>query len=274
MFEKSVYELKNLQKIYTEELRELPSGHLIKCRNNGKDRYYITSDISGKKERKTVKENDLRMRQLARKEYLNRILKIVDADLRALEWSINKTQDVDPTAILLSMPRAYRELPQDFFFNKVKDSPLLHLDDETIKRCERHKEWAEEDYEKSSYKPENLKFLSSTGMRVRSKSELLIVETLDRFGVPFRYEQVVSTRHGRLTPDFTFQDCSGELFFWEHAGMMDNKEYRVSHERKMALYEKEGIVPWENLIVTYDVNGTINSPLIKSIIEYEVIPRL
>ena len=42
----------------------------------------------------------------------------------------------------------------------------------------------------------------------------------------------------------------------------------------MELYESAGIVPWKNLIVTYDNNGDLNLPMIKSIIENEVLPRL
>ena len=42
----------------------------------------------------------------------------------------------------------------------------------------------------------------------------------------------------------------------------------------MEIMEKGGIVPWKNLIVTYDIDGSINVPMIKSIIEKDVIPRL
>lgn len=42
----------------------------------------------------------------------------------------------------------------------------------------------------------------------------------------------------------------------------------------MELMEKGGIVPWRNLIVTYDIDDYINIPMIKSIIEKDVIPRL
>ena len=56
--------------------------------------------------------------------------------------------------------------------------------------------------------------------------------------------------------------------------MMDDPYYRNRHERKMVILESAGIVPWKNLIVTYDNDGIINVPMIKSIIEHEVIPRL
>lgn len=56
--------------------------------------------------------------------------------------------------------------------------------------------------------------------------------------------------------------------------MMDIPVYKNKHEQKMKTFEGIGIVPWKNLIVTYDVDEVINVPLIKSIIENEVLPRL
>jgi len=35
-------------------------------------------------------------------------------------------------------------------------------------------------------------------------------------------------------------------------GMMDDLEYRIDNKRKIEDYEKFGIVPWDNLIITYD----------------------
>ena len=92
--------------------------------------------------------------------------------------------------------------------------------------------------------------------------------------MPFRYEQVLHFGSVTMSADFTFEDYRHEEFYWEHAGMMAEDYYRSGHRKKMDTYEANGIVPWENLIVTYDSDGSVNIPLIKSIIEYEIIPRL
>ncbi len=39
-------------------------------------------------------------------------------------------------------------------------------------------------------------------------------------------------------------------------------------------YRQAGIVPWENLIVTYDRDGAANMQIIKSTILYHLLPRL
>jgi hypothetical protein len=42
---------------------------------------------------------------------------------------------------------------------------------------------------------------------------------------------------------------------------------RMEWEEKKAIYAKHGIVEGENLIVSFDVNGSIDSVAIKSLIE-------
>lgn len=47
--------------------------------------------------------------------------------------------------------------------------------------------------------------------------------------------------------------------------MPDNKEYMEHHKWKMKVYETAGIVPWDNLIVTYgDVHGNVDVRIIES----------
>lgn len=116
--------------------------------------------------------------------------------------------------------------------------------------------------------------MTSGGFRVRSKSEQLIAEQLIGRGVPFRYEQVIHIDGLSYSADFTFREMSGDLFYWEHAGMMDIPKYADSHHRKMNAFKSIGIVPWKNLIITYDIDGVISIPMIRSIIENDVIPRL
>ena len=49
--------------------------------------------------------------------------------------------------------------------------------------------------------------------------------------------------------------------------MMGTKSYRDYNKYKISVYEKMGIVPWKNLIITYDYyDGGINAAEIESII--------
>jgi hypothetical protein len=51
-------------------------------------------------------------------------------------------------------------------------------------------------------------------------------------------------------------------------GMMDNYEYRIDNKRKIEEYEAVGIVPWKNLIITYDtVEGGLRADIIEMMIK-------
>lgn len=60
-------------------------------------------------------------------------------------------------------------------------------------------------------------------------------------------------------PDFTIQHPqTGQLFYWEHFGLMDDPNYYKNAYSKLTLYASAGIIPSINLITTYETN---NSPL-------------
>lgn len=50
--------------------------------------------------------------------------------------------------------------------------------------------------------------------------------------------------------------------------MMDNPFYKAKYKRKMKEYEEAGIVPWDNLIMTFDkVDGGLRGDLIEALIK-------
>jgi hypothetical protein len=80
------------------------------------------------------------------------------------------------------------------------------------------------------------------GILVRSKSEVIVADTLTRLGISYDYEVRLPSRGDdrdfRL-PDFTVH-YAGDTFYWEHLGMLDVPSYRESWERKRAWYETNG----------------------------------
>lgn len=54
--------------------------------------------------------------------------------------------------------------------------------------------------------------------------------------------------------------------------MPGNRDYMKHHKWKMEMYESVDIVPWKNLIVTYDnENGTIDLGIIESEIRNKLL---
>ena len=75
---------------------------------------------------------------------------------------------------------------------------------------------------------------------------------MSKYKIPFRYEAKLELGNNVYYPDFTIKHPkSGEVFYWEHFGMMDDLEYNIDYHRKIEEYEKHGIVPWDNLIMTF-----------------------
>ena len=129
-------------------------------------------------------------------------------------------------------------------------------------------------YEQYDGYPQYKNKLTSFGLKVRSKSEQLIAERLHDFGIPFRYEMMLRVAGVERAPDFTFEGADQRLFYWEHAGEMSNAVYEQRHQKKLMEYRRVGIVPWDNLIVTYEKDGMINMAMVDALIKNEVIPRL
>lgn len=273
---RNVYEMTKMLEDYTCEQESL-IGHederLIRCRNNGKNFYYRAYREKGKYKRKSINNDQDMINSLARKEYLRIAIDSLKSNIGALEDSCRKWRDLDFDVLRTKMPKSYRVLPAECFFaNGAGRSRVIYESAE--KRLASHRDWAKEPYEKSTYKPEQRRLPTSAGINVRSKSEQHITEQLVNYGVPFRYEQVIRIGNISYSADFTFRDSNRELFYWEHAGMMDVPQYVDGYYRKMNAFRGAGIVPWKNLIVTYDIDNAINVPMIKSIIEKEVIPRM
>ena len=269
-----MYESSKLLENYIREYENCVEGGLTCCKTHGNDTFYHTSQNNGKYIRTVVGKDSEILKALARKEYLNRSIKVLRNNIKVLSKAGEKIQPMDIDYLREKMLKPYRGLPDEYFFKGWFDRPGINQTDQFIEGIRRHVEWAKEPFEQSTYKLENRKFPTSAGFKVRSKSEQSIVEQLVNYGVPFRYEEVIWINNRPYSSDFTFRDRKKEKFYWEHAGMMDLPEYKNSHKRKMNDFEGVGIVPWKNLIITYDVDGVINVPLIKSIIENEVLPRL
>jgi len=77
--------------------------------------------------------------------------------------------------------------------------------------------------------------------------------------IPFRYECALSLENTTLFPDFTIRHpLTGDYYYWEHFGLIDNPAYAQNSFSKLQLYISQGILPSVNLITTYE---TSDSPL-------------
>jgi hypothetical protein len=79
---------------------------------------------------------------------------------------------------------------------------------------------------------------------------------LTMFNIPFRYECKLEVGGHIFYPDFTIRHpITGETFYWEHAGRLDLQDYRMDFLSKLRIYMNNGIIPDNNLILTFESPG-------------------
>ena len=130
--------------------------------------------------------------------------------------------------------------------------------------------WAKEDYPRNLAYKEYLIHRTPSGNMVRSKSEVMIDSILFKYKIPFRYECLLLLGQKEIFPDFTIRHPkTGEFFYWEHNGKMDDPEYRQKAFSKLQLYTEHGIIPSVQLITTYEtLNHPLSMEMIEKIVDY------
>ena len=112
--------------------------------------------------------------------------------------------------------------------------------------------------------------MSERGERVRSKSEKILADYFFRNDVLYKYEKPLNlSGYGMVFPDFTFfsKKLRKEIY-WEHEGMMDKPEYAVKAVKKLNSYQKNGILPGERLILTFETEqDVLNTSIVKQLVD-------
>lgn len=103
---------------------------------------------------------------------------------------------------------------------------------------------------------EKLIHKTARGELVRSKSEVIIADALFYNGLDYQYEPELVLDGKVKRPDFKIIDAdTGEVWYWEHCGMMSDARYVKRWNEKEKFYAKNGIVRGKNLIVTEEYSG-------------------
>ena len=110
------------------------------------------------------------------------------------------------------------------------------------------------------------------GVAVRSKSEVVVADILDALEVSYVYEQPLFSRSDpkdfRL-PDFTVS-FEGDVYYWEHLGMLTVPSYREAWARKRKWYEDNRY--GDRLVTSEDgPDGSIDSARIEQIARERIL---
>ncbi len=250
--------LLQLKKEKETALKSVPDGFLRICRCGKKTQYYHRTnpkDFSGV----YIREKDIELaRKLAQKDYDKKVLSSIDKELFAIEKIISCTPTMYAEQVLEKLHKERQKL--------IK--PIIEPEEQYINN------WRSVVYNGKEFDELTPEIFTSKGERVRSKSEVIIADVLSREGIPYRYEYPVYIKGwGKVYPDFTVLNVrKRKELYWEHFGMMDDSGYVERALEKIALYESNGILPGENLIMTFEtkknpINQKIVGLMIKQYLE-------
>lgn len=147
-------------------------------------------------------------------------------------------------------------------------NPLILSDEEYVKN------WETVEYPLKKFCEDAPEYYTYKGERVRSKTEILIANTLKDYNIPYRYEcPLYLNGFGMIHPDFTALNVRlRKEFYWEHLGMMDDLEYVQKALNRIDAYEKKDIYPGEKLILTYETyRNPISSKSIEKMIQHYLL---
>lgn len=113
--------------------------------------------------------------------------------------------------------------------------------------------WKKQKYEGLEFNEGFPELYTRGGIRVRSKSEVIIADILEENAIPFLYEKPLFLDAVVFHPDFTLLDIKERKeIYWEHFGLMDDMEYRNSAFSKIRKYEENGLYQHDSLIWTFE----------------------
>ncbi|SHG82754.1 hypothetical protein SAMN05720766_104200 [Fibrobacter sp. UWH9] len=267
------------QRIFRSKAKK-QQGSLRIAINKGTPQYYhITTkgDTNGK----YIPKSDSKLiSSLAQKEYLEKCNRIIERQQKALARFLKDFHPEDIIAVHTNLTEAKRRFV----------TPLLLTDEEFAAQ------WQAKPYSGKFFAKDTPEHFTNSGLRVRSKSEVIIAECLARHNIPFRYEapleliigdtssitaetptnnirrrtlnqdaDLMQSKAVTFYPDFTcLNKRTRQEFIWEHFGMMDNPNYARNAIEKQRSYAAAGYIPGINFIATTETTDLpLNIPYVE-----------
>ena len=247
--------LKRIISRLENELTNAPEGKLRFSRR-GRDGYtcYFCCTEPGDTTGKYIKKRDRSLAAaLAQKDYNIRVAKAANKELTLIDnlMKYDSVQKAEQVYSALEEPR------------RTLIRPVWLPDDQYAE------EWLKRDYDRKSFSEDIPEYYTNNGIRVRSKSEILIADSLERNHIPFLYECPLYIKGlGEIHPDFTVLNLKERKeYIWEHLGMMDDPGYAENALERLEKYMLDGYFLGKQLIISYETSThPINTRLINKLI--------
>ena len=228
-----------------KSLKKAPDGRLrLSKRKNQVQWFRVSKDTSAHGEYIPVKKESL-ARKLAQKEYDIKLLPKLKKQLSILN-------DFNRHCGVAALDKLYFDMHPG---RRALVNPVRLPDNEYVEH------WRSISYVGKSFEIEATELRTLRGEKVRSKSEVIIADTLHHLGIPYKYECPLNIKvpkggtfsQVKIYPDFTCLNVHlRKEILWEHFGMMDDADYSKNAMKKLDWYESNGLYLGDNLIVSME----------------------
>ncbi len=236
-----IAELIQIQKQATLFLRSAPQGRVRFERHHKKHACFFMECPNDTHGKYIPVNNQALVKKLVQKDYWERVGKAAQKQLQLLR---KFSKQFFPDAV----DAVYQKM---HVARRMFVAPVRLPDDEFAAR------WLSEPFSGKPFDDDSQELLTSSGIRVRSKSEVIIAETLDRLKIPFKYECPMKVKgFGQVYPDFTCLNVRArKIFVWEHFGMMDDADYASKAAKKIAEYRNSGLYLGINFMASFETQS-------------------
>lgn len=251
-------QLLKLKKDKERALKSMPEGYLRICKKGKQVQYYYRRDPKDFNGVYIPQKNIGLARKLAQRDYDEKVVVSIERELKAIEKCLIGTAAISAEEIYGSLHEERRKLI----------CPIEEPEEGFVSN------WESVEYIGKDFDAFAPKLYTAKGERVRSKSEVIIADSLNRAGIPYRYECPIYVEEwGTVHPDFTVLNVKERKeIYWEHLGMMDEPEYAEKALEKINIYAQNGILPGKNLILTYETAKLpLNQKMVQIMIEQYLV---
>ena len=221
--------------------------------SNGCPQFYCSKEED--KKRQYIKKNEIKSySKYIQRDYefaVNNKLKELHDNLSRIIQLSEQTDITNIQSIYSKLPAAKREIVV----------PIIEPDYAYIQS------WKEEHPGYQNPFPEGGNVYTQKGEIVRSKSEKIIADLLDKYNIPYVYEPRLELNNTHTVyPDFaTLNVRKKKTIYLEHLGLIDVNEYAIKNLQKIAEYEKAGYELGDTLIITTETGlNPLDSRLVES----------
>lgn len=244
--EKTIEDLNN-------RLGSAPEGTLRAARRPNGFQYYQMTEAHDTIGKYITRKNMQIASQLAQKEYDYKLLAVLEKQLKTINRFLN----------------TYKQDEVFKVFESLNDSRKLLVTPEYLPDEEYVKQWLSMPYRKLPFNPGDPEYYTANHERVRSKSEIIIANTLKSYNIPYRYEFPVYEDGIPIgAPDFNCLNVRlRKEYYWEHLGMIGDEKYVNRNIIKLEKYTMAKDFDESRLILTFESD---KHPLNTRIIEEKI----